>query len=451
MRETSSGAAIADDKGLFPEWTFHGRTPPEGFEPPNPDDCRMTCEAPIANLICEVRDGELVLTWENPPVIDPEVETRIVADDGFDSVEVAAVSPDATTASSPDGNLPPGFTSISVINCSQVSVSCSPFKTDSDGYILGDAFLVLGPFSHPFKCNGPARNLEKNHLAPSSMTCLYPEFGDEVPYDAGLEDNASTGYIGPTGDRGLPTVRRFDDGTAQDGFQDLGGDLGQTNDALSFLMTYVEYAGEEPVTLGICFTSDDGGQLWINDQIVLTNPRCRKVVDCDDRATFELSGPTLLRIAAGAWNSGGSWGLRVQLMVGGAPLVDSAGNEEWIFHGTRKPAGAPASCGDGGGPSASLTPGDANSDGSFNISDPVAHLNFLFAGGSLGECFTLPGSDPVELSPAGLRILDFNGDGGSNIADAVGALNRLFGGGSPHALGEDCVSVEGDCASSCAD
>ena len=186
----------------------------------------------------------------------------------------------------------------------------------------------------------------------------------------------------------------------------------------------------------------------MNDERLVTNSKCRNRDACQDQPTVEVGGPTILRIAAGAWNSGGAWGLRVQLQNEGSPIFDSIDNDEWIFHGTRKPDGAPPSCGDGdGGPSTSLKPGDVNGDGVFNISDPVAHLGFLFAGDLLGECFVLPNT--VDLSPVGLLILDFNGDGGSDIADAVAALGRLFGGGGPHALGEDCVNVEGGCTSSC--
>ena len=100
---------------------------------------------------------------------------------------------------------------------------------------------------------------------------------------------------------------------------------------------------------------------------------------------------------------------------------------------------------------ASLKPGDANGDGGLNLSDPVAHLNFLFAGGveALSECFIVNGSDPVELTESGKAVLDFNGDGDTNLSDAVGALNFLFSGGIPHALGEDCRELLGDCESNC--
>lgn len=98
---------------------------------------------------------------------------------------------------------------------------------------------------------------------------------------------------------------------------------------------------------------------------------------------------------------------------------------------------------------ASLKPGDTNGDGNFNISDPVANLNFLFGGGDVAECYRVPDSDPVELSAAGLAVVDFNGDGSNNIADAVAALNFLFGGGTPHTLGEDCATIDGGCEVMC--
>ena len=79
----------------------------------------------------------------------------------------------------------------------------------------------------------------------------------------------------------------------------------------------------------------------------------------------------------------------------------------------------------------------------------MAHLNFLFASEAIPACYVVPGADPVELTPAGLAILDFNGDGGSNIADAVASLSFLFGGGNPPALGEDCALIAGDCVSNC--
>lgn len=72
--------------------------------------------------------------------------------------------------------------------------------------------------------------------------------------------------------------------------------------------------------------------------------------------------------------------------------------------------------------------GDANADGSVNISDPSALLNWLFLGGV-----------PVSCPDAG----DANDDGAVDISDAVTILNWLFTGGrtppapGPETCGED--------------
>ena len=57
--------------------------------------------------------------------------------------------------------------------------------------------------------------------------------------------------------------------------------------------------------------------------------------------------------------------------------------------------------------------GDMNADGSFNISDPVFGLNYLFAGGPM-EC---------------LKAADLNDSGDVNIADIIAALQGIFGTG----------------------
>ncbi len=102
---------------------------------------------------------------------------------------------------------------------------------------------------------------------------------------------------------------------------------------------------------------------------------------------------------------------------------------------------------DGGG--ASLNPGDVNFDGNVNISDPVTALNFLFGGQTLAECYATVDGVVVTLTEAGLAVLDWNGDGSHNIADAVASLGSQFGGGVGHALGSDCVTLEGTCTDNC--
>jgi hypothetical protein len=69
--------------------------------------------------------------------------------------------------------------------------------------------------------------------------------------------------------------------------------------------------------------------------------------------------------------------------------------------------------GEGTGEPQAFVRGDANADGSYNISDGSYILNNLFAGGP----------DPTCMDSA-----DANSDGGVNIADGVYVLNSLFGG-----------------------
>ncbi len=421
---------IVDDGALFPEWVFHGRTPPDGYEPPEcgPQGCQPE---PVRNLVCEVDAAGLTLQWENPPITDPDIPTRIEVEDGFGLVtEVESVASDETMVTIPTADLPPEFNIVRVIHCGGVPASCGPFKTDSTGGILSENYLILGPFEHPFKCNGPTANLRRNHIAPSEIGCLYPEAGDEVPYDPEL--SASTGYVGPRGDNGMPVVRRFSDGSPRNSDHNLNGDLGQLNDVMSWLMTYVEYAGEEPTTLEICFGSGDGGQLWVNDQELFTTSKCRARADCQDQVMVELDGPAILRIAAGAWNAGGSWGLTLRLGQNGAPVVDSIDNDDWIFHGTRKPEDFVSPC---GGPG--LVRGDSNADADINITDGIFVLNFLFTGGPGPTC-----SDAA----------DANDDGQVNISDGVWILNFLFTGGEPPPAplgecGDDPTDDDLDCVS----
>ena len=90
---------------------------------------------------------------------------------------------------------------------------------------------------------------------------------------------------------------------------------------------------------------------------------------------------------------------------------------------------------------------DVNLDGDFNISDPVALLNFLFAGIPLADCLI----DGEDFSAMGVALADFNGDGNVDISNPVGKLNRLFGGGDPAAAGEGCqvFEVETTCEPTC--
>jgi hypothetical protein len=85
-------------------------------------------------------------------------------------------------------------------------------------------------------------------------------------------------------------------------------------------------------------------------------------------------------------------------------------------------------------------PGDGNQDGSFDLSDPLFLLNFLF-GGTVTELPCDGGGNQL--------LLDLNGSEGVDISDAVFGLLYLFAGGGPPALGADCTPIAG-CPDACA-
>ena len=62
--------------------------------------------------------------------------------------------------------------------------------------------------------------------------------------------------------------------------------------------------------------------------------------------------------------------------------------------------------------------GDADSNGSLELTDAVSLLNFLFTGGGRSAC---------------LDAADFDDDGEADISDAIASLNHQFLGGPPPA------------------
>jgi Zn-dependent metalloprotease len=89
-----------------------------------------------------------------------------------------------------------------------------------------------------------------------------------------------------------------------------------------------------------------------------------------------------------------------------------------------------------------VRPGDCNRDGRNDISDAVCLLGFLFQGST--ESLPCGGGD----DPSARKVLDFNGDSRVDISDPVANLSFLFTGGAPHALGGECVRLEG-CSPDC--
>jgi hypothetical protein len=75
-----------------------------------------------------------------------------------------------------------------------------------------------------------------------------------------------------------------------------------------------------------------------------------------------------------------------------------------------------------------ITPGDANGDGSLDVSDALRVLLFLFEG------FALPCGDGDLHEIGNLRLIDWQPDGALDLSDAVAMLGYLFLGGTAHSL-----------------
>ncbi len=86
-------------------------------------------------------------------------------------------------------------------------------------------------------------------------------------------------------------------------------------------------------------------------------------------------------------------------------------------------------------------PGDANQDGSVDLSDSLSLLGTLF----LGSPSTFPCSQSATPGAGDVALLDWNGDAQIDLSDAVASLLHLFLGDSGHPLGTTtaCVSIVG--------
>ena len=94
-----------------------------------------------------------------------------------------------------------------------------------------------------------------------------------------------------------------------------------------------------------------------------------------------------------------------------------------------------------------MRPGDVDLDGAMRITDAIVLLQGLFAGGG-GR--PPPCEGETIAAGANVTLLDFDGGGSVDLTDAIGILQYLFARGAPHALGVECVRIDG-CPSACAE
>jgi hypothetical protein len=209
-----------------------------------------------------------------------------------------------------------------------------------NGHIREPQWAGIGPFTHTFGCEGQSADLLLgNHIAYAFIGCEYPSLGDEIDYDAGAA--VSTGYTGPLGTNAFPVWREISDGN-DDGAIDLNVALGNEDDVMGWLVTYVENVSGGNLDLVICFGSDDSGQVWIDDRLLLNNYVCRGRVDCNDRIPYTMT-PGIHAIKMAAWDRGGGWaaGLGLRRAADDSPVN---GGAELKFLGPNLPAGLELPC-----------------------------------------------------------------------------------------------------------
>lgn len=90
-----------------------------------------------------------------------------------------------------------------------------------------------------------------------------------------------------------------------------------------------------------------------------------------------------------------------------------------------------------GPPDQWMRPGDCNSDGRLDVSDPICLLGHLF----FGKPASLPCADGGLEDSANISLLDANGDEKIDLSDAIHDLKFLFIGDPPSVRGTFCIVV----------
>ena len=426
---------IVGDDG---DWIFHGTEKPEGFEGPCPD-----CTTAVIGLTCERNaDGSVDVAWENPEGCTEDITVSAFGE------EVATVGPDGTQVTIAaediefDGVITVDNGGVSVARCSLIEAN--EFHTDQ-GFV--SAWLHLGPFAQQDGASPGCDLMQMDHLTDGDITELdiEPVAGDEIETDYFPDGEAASLGLNPAPNcvecnlDGIPVWQEFLD--IGDRFN-VNSLVSAGDNQMSYGMFYIDVRADVTVDVGVA--SDDAIQVLaaeVGDEML--------EIHCNSVARGGGGANTIQDLIPDVELTAGQWKFMVKVFEGG-------GGHDWRLQFQK--AGQPIMPGeisleptdDPGGPiTVPLKPGDVNGDSGFNIADMIALLSFLFGGGGVPACYTVPDTDPPVLNPTGVAILDHNGDGGVNIADAVAGLGGLFGGTGPHTLGEDCVDLAGACDPNC--
>ena len=124
------------------------------------------------------------------------------------------------------------------------------------------------------------------------------------------------------------TVRRTDS-------VNLNVALGDEDDVMGWLVTYVENVSGDDLELNLCFGSDDNGQIWIDNENVHNMPVCRGSSGCQDNV-FAVLTPGFHAIKMAAWDRGGGWNCNLTLQRADfTPILN--GDPDLRFLGPNRP------------------------------------------------------------------------------------------------------------------
>ena len=357
------------------------------------------CPDPVRNVTCvRNQDGTVAVAWVNPASLDPAVMTDILVD----GTSKKKVPGDASSATLTETDVPLDSMDhvISVVNNSGTGVPCTLIGQPIDPDCGAIRFWnILGPydnFGDPPDSPG-AEFIQMDFLTDGTTSEL------DFVFEPGATI-ASTAPLDPTptsrNPEGVPTVFSYSDADARISFPEAFAAV--LSSSMAYAQIYLTFEEETEAFLGI--TSDDSVQVILNGEEVHLNniPRggsspCTSQ-DFPGPVTFQEGENSLL---VKVFQGTGGWEFSVRLQDSADPFSAMPITEGFTVSFT--PSGAP--------PGPRFVRGDANADGSINITDGVFVLNFLFIGGPEPRCTDAADSDD---------------NGMLNITDGVAILNWLF-------------------------
>jgi cellulose/xylan binding protein with CBM9 domain len=355
------------------------------------------CPDPVRQVTCERNpDNTVTVAWVNPASVDPNVMTDILVD----GTSKKKVPGDASTAMLTEADVPVDNMDhvISVVNNSGTGVPCTLIGQPLDPDCGAIRFWnILGPYENEGGANPGVDFMRMDFLTDgtTSETDFVFEPGATIQSTAPLDGNPS-----PRNPGMVPTVFGYQDADARVSFPDAFKVALSTS--VAYAQVYLNFEAETEAFLGI--TSDDAVQVLLNGEEVHINDVARGGASpCDFQ---DAPGPVIFQegqnsLLVKVFQGIGGWEFSVRLQDSADFGLAVPITEGYTISLT--PSGPP--------PGPRFVRGDANADGSINITDGVFVLNFLFLGGPEPRCV-----DAAEATD----------DGQLNITDGVFILNWLF-------------------------